>query len=427
MTGVAAHGGRTGWGVEHEFGFVPSFLYRGRVVEAGALVEAIQDGGPLTLDYHALNLLLRTDLFFNGGTPFREVRRVSPPPVTVPEAEMSREQAIEGYIDLFRQAVTRRITPGAAVALSGGRDSRHILLELCRQGAPPAYALTISSRTHTDLEVARQLAQAVGVEHRVASQNRSIDGARFTVRATDFMSTQHAWFSDVARARDGRAWWDGIAGDVLSAGHFLEAWNIELFQAGRLDELAERLVRPGKVAYFRDQALFPRQDAVDAVRKELALHTGAANQVGSFYLWNRTRVNIGASAFGLLRLKGQVTCAPFLDRELWRFLSSIPLRHVRDQQLHIDAIRRAYPAFAHIEYSHKRPPGQWYFRSQALRLLAHLATQRPTMATLGAAARTVRSLLVPARSSDIDWIAATWVYGDEVERARRRGAATKRR
>jgi Asparagine synthase (glutamine-hydrolyzing) len=419
-TGIDAGRTQVEWGVEREFGFVPTFLYRGRVVEAGTLATALRDGGPLTLDHHALNLFLRTDLFFDGGTPFREVRRVSPPPVPVAEAEMSREQAIDGYIDLFRQAVARRITPGAVVALSGGRDSRHILLELCRQGMPPAYAITIALRTSTDLDAARQLAEAVGVNLRVASPNRSIAGARLTVRATDFMSLQHAWFFDVARARDARAWWDGIAGDVLSAGLFVEDWNVALFEAGRLDELADRLVRPGRVAYFHDQSLFPRQDAVDTVRRELALHVGAANPVGSFYFWNRTRVNIAASAFGLLRLGGQVTLAPYLDRDLWRFLSSVPLRHVRDHQLHDDVIRRAYPAAAHLQYARKRAPGHWYHRRQGLRLLGHLATQRPTRATLGAALRTVRSLVQPARAADVDWIVPTWVYGDEVERARQR-------
>jgi hypothetical protein len=421
--GIDAPDTQTDWGVERELGFVPEFLYRGRVVQAGALVDAIRHGGPLTLDHQALNLFLRTDLFFDGGTPFEEVRRVSPPPVIVAEAEMSRDQAIDGYIDLFRQAVARRITPNAVLALSGGRDSRHILLELCRQEAPPAYAITVALSTHTDTEVARQVAQAAGVDHRVARPNRSIAGARHTVRATDFMSTQHAWFSDVARTRDRRAWWDGIAGDVLSAGLFVEDWNVALFEANRLDELADRLVRPGKVAYFRDQSLFPRQDALDTVRRELALHTKAANPVGSFFFWNRTRVNIAASAFGLLRPDGQRTLAPYLDRDLWRFLSSIPLRHVRDHLLHDDVIRRAYPAFAHLEYSRKQAPGHWYHRSQALRLLGHLATRRPTPATLGAALRTVRSLVLPARAADVDWIVPTWVYGDEVERARQRAAA----
>ena len=422
-TGLDARDTQVDWGVEREFGFVPTFLYRGRVVQAGALVDAIRHGGPLTLDHQALNLFLRTDLFFDGGTPFREVRRVSPPPTIVAEGEMSRDQAIDGYIDLFRQAVARRITPDAVVALSGGRDSRHILLELCRQGVPPAYAITVASTRHTDLEVARQLAEAVGVDLRVAWQNRSIAGARFTVRATDFMSMQHAWFSDVARTRDSRAWWDGIAGDVLSAGLFVEDWNVALFEAGRLDELADRLVRPGNVAYFADQRLCPRQDAVDTVRRELALHAGAANPVGSFYFWNRTRVNIAASAFGLLRLDGQVTLAPYLDRDLWRFLSSVPLRHVRGHQLHDDVIRRAYPAAAHLEYARKRAPGRWYHRSQGLRLLGHLATRRPTRATVGAALRTVRSLVQPTRAADVDWIVPTWVYGDEVERARQRAAA----
>jgi hypothetical protein len=145
----------------------------------------------------------------------------------------------------------------------------------------------------------------------------------------------------------------------------------------------------------------------------------AANPVGSYYFWNRTRVNIAASAFGLLRPAGEPTLAPFLDRDVWRFLSSIPLRHVIDQQLHIDVIRRAYPEFAHIGHSHKKSPGVAFFMRHCLRLLAHLATQRPSLRNLGYAGRAIRSMLVPSRAHDIEWIVTSWFFGDAVERTLR--------
>jgi asparagine synthase (glutamine-hydrolysing) len=402
-------------GVEHEFGFVPTFTFRGEHVGPGQLAKAVM-GRDVSLDHAALNVFLRTDLFLNGATPFREVRRLCPPPVIVSEAAISRAEATEAYADLFRRAVACRIQPGATVALSGGRDSRHILLELHAQGQPPGRVVTVDLETSDELAAAREVARAVGVNHVVVPPDSSVDGALYTVRATDFMSTQHAWLADLARQRDAHAWWDGIAGDVLSAGLFLNDWNVRLYHERRLDELADRLVRPGKVPYFRDQRLFPRQDAVAAIFQELQRHVDAANPVGSFYFWTRTRVNIGASAFGMLRPVGQTTLAPFLDRDLWRFLASLPLHIVGGQQFHIDVIKHCYPRFAHLPYAAKRPVSNSSRRRQAAQLLAYLATRRPTRENVGVAARSLRSLLIPSRASDMEWILSTWAYGDTLTR-----------
>jgi asparagine synthase (glutamine-hydrolysing) len=403
-------------GIEHDFGFVPRFHYRGETISAGRLVEAIARSGGVSPDFDALNVFLRTDTFLDGETPFREVRRFSPAPTIIAPVEMTREQAMDGYVDLFRQAIARRATMRSVLPLSGGRDSRHILLELNAQGCLPSRAITVALETSTDGDVAREVARAVGIRHDIVRANYSIEGARHTVRATDLMSQEHAWFADVARARDGQAWWDGIAGDVLSAGHFLEDWNVRLFATGALDELAERLVRPGPVPYFRDRSLFPRDRAVSAVRNELGRHTTAANPVGSFYFWNRTRTNVGSSAFGMLSPAGQRTLAPFLDRDLWRFLASIPLRHVVGQTLHEEVIRRAYPAFTHLGYSDKRPPGSWFYRRRSMRMLGYLSTRRPRSENLAAAARLVRSLLIPSHVMDADWVVGSWVYGDTLRK-----------
>jgi hypothetical protein len=402
------------YGVEHDFGFVPRFQFRGETIGAGHLVATVARNGGVSLDFDALNVFLRADVFLDGATPFTEVRRFSPPPTIVAPVEMTREQAMDGYVDLFRQAVARRATSRSVLPLSGGRDSRHILFELNAQGRLPSHAVTIALETSTDVDIARDVARAVGIRHDIARPNRSLAGARYTIGATDLMSQEHAWFADVARARDEQAWWDGIAGDVLSAGLFLEDWNVRLFQAGGLDELAERLVRPGPVAYFRDQSLFPRDRALAAVRNELGRHATAANPVGSFYFWNRTRVNIGSAAFGMLRPCGQRTLAPYLDRDLWHFLASLPLRHVIGQTLHEEVIRRTYPAFAHIAYSRKRPPGGTFYRRRALRMLGYLATRLPRLENLGAVARLVRSILIPSCAADVEWVTASWVYGDTV-------------
>jgi hypothetical protein len=152
------------------------------------------------------------------------------------------------------------------------------------------------------------------------------------------------------------------------------------------------------------------------LRAELSQHTGAANPVGSFYFWNRTRVDIASSAFGLLQPTGQKTLAPYLDRDLWPFLAALPLGLVRDYKLHEDVIRIAYPHFAHIRYSHKHPERRRSLRKRAISMLAAIARERPSRASLSAAARLFRSLVIPSHARDVDWITSSWVYGDTLER-----------
>jgi asparagine synthetase B (glutamine-hydrolysing) len=407
-------------GVENEFGFVPRFQFEGKEIGSGRLVDAVARSGGVTLDFDALNVFLRTDMFLEGATPFKEVRRFSPPPVIIGPSTLSHEQTIEGYGALFQQAVARRATPNSVVALSGGRDSRHILLELHAQGRLPRYALTVALESTEDRALAEVIARAVGVPLVIEPQEESILGMRQTIRANDLMSTEHSWLASVASRRDDSAWWDGIGGDVLSAGMdavgsgFLSHWNVRLFEEGRLDELADGLVRQGPVPYFRDLSLFRRDDAVAAVYAELQRHVDAANPVGSFYFWNRTRVAIGAMSFALLRPAWQPVLAPYLDRDLWRFLSAVPMRLLCQHKLHDQVIRRMYPFVREVPFALKYPVRVSAHRRRALRMLTHLVTRRPRIENLQAAARLLRSILIPSRAADVEWIVASWAYGDTI-------------
>jgi hypothetical protein len=403
-------------GVEEDFGFVPRYRLCEQAVSLEDLAFALPNARSLTLDYAAINVFLRTEFYLDGRTPFCELTRYAPPPVIVAENDIARDDALDAYIDLFRVAVQRRIGDGNSVALSGGRDSRHILLELKEQRAPGLRAISVDLEMNSDGAVARQVATRAEVEHEVVPPTRSIEDAIYTVWKTGFMSTEHAWMAGVAQRRDDSIWWDGIAGDVLSAGHFLTDWNVKLYAEGRLEELADRIVAPGKVPYFRDQSLFPRSEAVKALYEELTRHKNAANPIGSFYFWNRTRCNVGASAFGLLRPSGRITAAPFLDRDLWQFLASLPLRLVVDYQFHTDAIRRAYPRFADIPFAQRHTIQRRVQRTAAVRLMRTLVLQRPSRANMNTLLRAASAVLVPSRSSTVDWLLPAWVYGRTVER-----------
>jgi len=144
------------YATENEFGVSPSV---GRLIECGA---------PTDLDDTALATFLRLGFLVGEDTVFRAIRMVPPggevrwnggePKVTggytFPQHQnLSRKAAIDGYGELFRQAVQRRSSKEVrfGLPLSGGRDSRHILLELNALGCKSEVCFT-----NHDLRFSRQ-------------------------------------------------------------------------------------------------------------------------------------------------------------------------------------------------------------------------------------------------------------------------------
>jgi asparagine synthase (glutamine-hydrolysing) len=413
--------------LEEEFGFLPRFITLKNGAEYSRLVDAVRHVSPVSLDFAALNTFFRTGMFLNGTTPFEEIRRRCPPPVIVPTNDLSREAAIEAYIELFRLAISRRISARSAIGLSGGCDSRHILLELYAQNRLPDYAVTVDlPERPSEARIAAELARRTGIKHIVVAEkpSQSVQDEIWKNHCTDFMSLEHGWFASVSRHRDALDWWDGIAGDVMSAGLFLETWNLKLFQQNGLDELAERLVSKHRVPAFRDQETFSREQVLAEIRTELEKHASAPNPVASFYFWNRTRVNISSSAFGLLRPSLQRTLAPYLDKDLWTFLASLPAHLFIEHRFHEDVIRKAYPAFASIPFSKEKiKTSASIQRLKAVVLFAYLMKSsesiRGKMLTAG---RLARSILYPPHAPDLDWLLPLTVYCIELKRLQKEAA-----
>ncbi|MCW5963102.1 MAG: hypothetical protein KIT83_03610 [Bryobacterales bacterium] len=406
--------------VNDPFGFLPKFALQGKPQEYKSLIDAAQDAETLTLDFDALNTFFRVGMYLEGGTPFTEIRRVLPAPIIVEPRTIDRMAALDGYLDLFRAAVRKNFTPQFAVAISGGADSRHILLELISQEKRPAYTLTVAIPGRaSEVEIARLICTRAEVPQRIVwpDPKMSVDNEMWKNLACDFMCLEHGWFAEVGRNRDELPWWDGIGGDVLSAGLFLNPENLKSFEENRLDELAESIVPNRGIPLIRDQSLFPREDAVNALYRELVKHRDAPNPVGSFYFWNRTRISIGSCAFGLLRSRGQQVIAPYLDVDLVRFLSS-PATMLIDHEFHRDAIRRGYPEFSDIGYFENREAiPRIHRQKQSLALLKLLMKQELTnVEILGTSLRTLRAMIFRSRACDIDWLLPHATYWAQVRK-----------
>jgi hypothetical protein len=124
-----------------------------------------------------------------------------------------------------------------------------------------------------------------------------------------------------------------------------------------------------------------RSLAHHALMAELQRHAHEPNPVGSFMFWNRTRRVLPLVPYGLYA--GVVTFfAPYVDRDVYDFLTSLPGPMLEDRQFHNDAIRRAYPKYADIlfsmELSAEPRTDRWFNRRFVAGIISRLAARRPS-------------------------------------------------
>jgi asparagine synthetase B (glutamine-hydrolysing) len=365
------------------YGFQPLFYFTrpGEIGLAPAVQTLLDRGAPRDLDWDALAVFLRLGFFLGEDTPFRAIRAVPPgavcrwsrtglvaqgrPPSWPETRHLDRAAALSTFQELFAEAVRRRRPEGPfALLLSGGRDSRHILFELCRQGFKPDLAATVDLPQSTDGRVAAAVAAELGLRHlRVPAPQRSLTLEQHKNRETHFCADEHAWILPLRDSLQGHfdILYDGIGGDVLSAGLFLDPEALSLFRVGRLADLARALFareHPVPVVPRLLNAETARklgeERAVERLTAELRRHAGAPNPCGSFFFWNRTRREIALSPFsifGAFRV-----FAPFLDHDVVDFLGALPADLFLDHTFHDQVIAQAYPRWAHLPYAVKKEP-----------------------------------------------------------------------
>jgi asparagine synthetase B (glutamine-hydrolysing) len=431
---------------------------------SSSIPELLRLGAPAALDDAALAVFLRLGTFLAEDTPFLHVRALPPDArltwsagrlqvagrrVERPRLEIGREAAIARYAELFRAAMAKHpVAPERTlVPLSGGRDSRHILLELHATGRVPGECVTVRPAPPTsddDVTVAAALARAVGVRHTVleTTDDRLGDEIEKNLR-TSLCALEHFWVMPLVRHVAARraagqevVIYDGIGGDTLSQAKYLTAHRLELFRKRRLARYAEEELRPEaylpvllqKDVYRR----FSRALAVERLKRELRTHVDAPNPVSSYRFWNRTRRTVAPAPFGLLASAATVR-APFLDADLYDFLASLPAKLVLDRALHTDTIVRSYPQFASMPYERELAPPKPVTRHARRFGLAALGTQlRHGLRARGAAsetpllrhgaytARLAALLVAPRRAHNAGSIAEIGVYLSQIERIARR-------
>ena len=429
------------------FGMYPLFYFGNgdEFAIASSIPGLLRVGAARDLDWPALAVFLRIGFYVGEDTAFRAIR-VLPPGCAlewgpghldvqggysfVKCAAVSRQAAVDGYVELFRQAIARRVPAHDefAVPLSGGRDSRHILLELCAQRRPPRFCITgrrFPPGGAEDERIAAQVAAAAGVEHVVVGPPRREVASLATANVrTNFTAPRRAWKLAVAeRLRESvHASYDGIGGDMLSAGALLDRKSATLMEGGRYHEYAQSLFRTSEAALRRllPGAAYRRLGpdvALARLEAEVARHADAPNPATSFTFWNRTRRFNSTSPYGIY--SDLTVYSPFLDHDLYDFLASLPAELTLDRGLHDEAIRAAYPSYAHVPYEGPEAPVRSRRRAtEAARdLAALLLRHRPRrLVAAGAALARVAVTLCSAGGRPVPaWSLPLIVYLTQVD------------
>jgi hypothetical protein len=437
------------------YGFYPTYYYAdsNQIVISTSIRRLLESGVGRNLDDVALSVFLRFGSFIGEDTPFREVRALPPNAtlewrdgllkvsglIAIPNSQTpSPDSAIDSYISLFRASVARRLPNKSMVValLSGGRDSRHITLELCRQGVRPDFCLTADfyprSEVKNEIHPASLICQALGLEHVVVRQTRPRISAEVRKNSiTGFTAgvNEHSWILAIRDYLKPRpcAVFDGIGGDVLSAGQFLSEERLQRFDRGDYWALYENLFdavsdQMVEKLFSREMARrLPREAAFERFREEFLRHTNAPNPIGSFYFWNRTRRHIALGPYSLLGSAHDVY-SPYLDNALFDFLASLPARMLVDHKFHSETIHRAFPGVSHIPWTSAEQAGRRYHRHHrnfARGALRYLLRNKPNAWTrrLYIVPRLIRCLLDPHYAPQVSWIGTIAVFLSQLESA----------
>lgn len=362
-------------------GFIQIFYHIGReeIVLADNLRDVASRVSGLQFDFDALSVFFRLGFFLGNDTPFRGVKVLAPaaslrwpqqvpvvePPIAAPRAwDLSRDAAIENYFHLFSESCKRRLDAARhhVLPLSGGRDSRHIFLELLRLGAPPAAVIT-HPRTRSvgaqDVAISGLLAERAGVERILinAAPGQSLREEREKNELTNYLSDEGAWVKKIGDSLPSQTnlVFDGLAGDVWSNSLFWDPVMLAQLRSGRWEACALRLLKPDKIPkifssdFARELSL---DRAVARLSRDLGQHQDFPNPVSAFYFWNRTRREISLGPMQLFPPEIDVKL-PYIDEDVFSFLSSLPAEAYGEPGFHDEVILKVYPEWADIPFEKK--------------------------------------------------------------------------
>lgn len=378
-----------------------------RIRVATSIPLLLSQGASAEPDDDAMAVFVRLGFFLGEDTPFAGIRAMPPAGrLTWRQGTLTLEgsritgrlhanpvfdDVVDEYARLFRDAMAgvpfdqqRSIVP-----LSGGKDSRHIFLELHASDRAPVAVPTFEQlpwqEANLDVPIAAELTRRTHVRHVVLQQPADPLAAEIEKNLLcSYCSDEHTHVMALHGHLADRhvILYDGLAGDVLSESKVRDpSWSNGLAR-GDVAETAAREVGP---AAYIPKVLQPelirrwsQERALARMQAELANYIADPNPFGAYRFWSRARREVALAPLAMLG-RGNDVCLPYLYPPLFEFLSGLPAAFLTSHRIHTAAMRRAYPQFADIPFDYERnsPPAAAYRQSlssaAALRQRLHSA------------------------------------------------------
>jgi hypothetical protein len=394
-------------------GFFPAFYYATdrEFGVASSLQKLIELGAPQELDDVAMSVFIRLGWMLGEDTPFRAIRMLPPggeaiwsggPPnvsggyMFPAPLSITRQAAVERHGELIRQAVRRRASPEVRFGfpLSGGHDSRHLILELNAIGCKPDICITnhdFPPYREQNIEVAQIIAKRLGLAHRRAGQ----PGSRLKTeihknQLNQFGSMENIWCVSLYPliAQFTPLVYEGSPGNNYF-GEYVQEESVRLYEEGRLGQLADKILEKWLTWQSSEEALariltpaaikrFSYDLARQRLEEELGKYRGTANPISSFYFWTRGRRVAQMQPLSIARQSGVSTVTPYLDHDLVDFLASVPADIVMNKKFFNESTSRMHPEFDDIPYAGDHPTplieDNLHYRRFLLEAAAYLAT-----------------------------------------------------
>lgn len=403
------------------FGYLPIFVWIGpanddeaRIIVGTSPIAVVAAGAPGEPDREELGLWCRVGLCLGERTLFKHVRltprgktlawregRVTltgPGLPIIPTSIKSVEEGVQGYCDLFRQAMERRHPVGEfAMPLSGGRDSRMMLLDCIALGRRPKACVTLSGgpgSDHPDGVIARMLAKRVGVPLvEVEARSKWIESEARKHVTGGLLVLEHTWMMplwDTLRASYG-CWYDGLGCGAITRGDLCKDTCLDRYRRGAWEEFTREFASYalgvndetlGELARISGWIEPSHDNAVELVKEEFARFEGAANPLTamSFANWGGRAISLNPY---MLCATHPAIHTPFMDQDLVRFLFGYPIELALKDDLQTACVKRMHPDFADVPFDKDLPKPKKHKKPILKAIGGRLATIRHMSANGG--------------------------------------------
>lgn len=280
-------------------------------------------------------------------------------------------EALYQYDQLVCKAVQTNSVTDVSQGLSGGSDSRHILMAIHRVGnqIPALYTSFhyIDVLSSADVEIAQMVANALGAKIKTINPipNR-VDAELIKNKIVEFQSLEHSWGINLANAlKNSEFLYDGINGGALFGqsdlvkylrkkhGQSLPDWDqmqkdiIETFFTKRINFLRQII----SLRFLSEENI---NTAKTLFENSLQTYKNYPNPFQAFRYYNHVSRNTSLFTYSLMK-NNKILC-PLDTPEMVRFALSLPWEISSDPDFQIKTIRKYYPDFAHIPFVEEYQP-----------------------------------------------------------------------